>query len=84
MRAVYQKGDSRQLFLYWFQVRDESLSDEYALKRAEIANSVLHRRRDATFIRISVPFEGNEEKANAVADGFVRDFLPTIREFLPS
>jgi EpsI family protein len=84
VRAVYQKGDSKELFLYWFQVRGESLSEEYSLKVAEIANSVLYRRRDAAFIRVSVPFEGNEEKAAALGERFVTDFLPSIQEFLPS
>jgi EpsI family protein len=84
VRAVYQKGDSRELFLYWFQVRGRSLSEEYSLKVAEIANSVLYRRRDASFIRISVPFQGDEQKALAIGERFVSDFLPSIQDFLPS
>ena len=83
VRAVYQKGDSSELFMYWFQVRDKSISEEFSLKAAQIANSVLHRRRDASFIRISVPFQSDEKKAAAVAQQFVRDFFPTISAFLP-
>jgi EpsI family protein len=84
VRAVYQKGDYNELFLYWFQVKGKTLSDEYSLKLAEITNSVLYRRRDSAFIRVSVPFESDEQRANAVAERFVRDFVPVIREFLPS
>jgi EpsI family protein len=84
VRAVYQKGDSKELFLYWFQVRGESISQEYSLKVAEIANSVLYRRRDAAFIRISVPFETDERRAVAIGERFVSDFLPAIHTFLPS
>lgn len=84
VRAVYQKGESREMFLYWFQVRDHSLSDEYSLKAAEIANSFLHRRRDSTFVRISVSFELDEAKARAVGEQFIRDFHPVIRAFLPA
>lgn len=84
VRAVYQKGDSRELFLYWYQVRDKSLSEEVSLKVAEIANSALYGRRDASFIRISIPFQGDEEKAAAVGERFVSEFLPAIKEFLPS
>ena len=83
VRAVYQKGDSKQLFLYWYQVRGGSISDEYSLKMAEIANSVLYRRRDAAFIRVSVPFGENEQQAVALGERFVGDFYPTIRSFLP-
>jgi exosortase D (VPLPA-CTERM-specific) len=83
VQAVYQKGDSRQLFLYWFQVQDKTISDEYSLKIAEITNSIIKRRRDASFIRISIPFESDEQGAVATGERFVRDFMPPLREFLP-
>jgi exosortase D (VPLPA-CTERM-specific) len=83
VQAVYQKGDSKQLFLYWFQVQEKSISDEYSLKIAEITNSIINRRRDASFIRISVPFEADEQGAAATGERFSRDFMPAIREFLP-
>lgn len=84
VRAVYQKGDSSELFLYWFQVRDKSVSEEFSLKAEQIANSVLYRRRDASFIRISVPFQSDEQKAAAIGERFVSDFMPAIKSFLPS
>ncbi|MCM0083392.1 EpsI family protein [Geomonas sp. Red32] len=85
VRAVYQKGDDRELFLYWYQVGGATISEEYSLKAAEIANSLLHNRRDASFIRISVPFpaDGGESRAGEIAKEFVGDFLPQIRGFLP-
>lgn len=83
VRSVYQKGDSRELFLYWFQVRDRSISDEYSLKMAEIVNSALHRRRDASFIRVSVPVDLDLDQAVARGEQFIRDFEPLFREFLP-
>lgn len=83
VRAVYQKDTSSQLYLYWFQVKGTSLSDEYSLKLAEITNSLLHQRRDSAFIRISVPFTGDEGEAIATAERFVKDFYPAIKEVLP-
>ena len=83
VRAVYQKGDSKELFIYWFQVRDRSISDEYSLKMAEIVNSVLYRRRDESFIRISVPVDSNIEQATTRGEQFISDFAPLFREFLP-
>ena len=84
VRAVYQKGDSKEMFLYWFQVKGKTISEEYSLKAAEIMNSLLYRRRDSTFIRISVPFEAQEEQARAAGEQFIRDFYPVCKEFLPS
>lgn len=81
--AVYMKGDDRELFLYWFSVKGKTISDEYALKLDVILNSVLYRRRDSAFIRISVPFGGDEEAAYRDGVRFINDFYPYIEEFLP-
>jgi EpsI family protein len=83
VRSIYQKGGDKELFLYWFQVKGKSLSDEYSLKLAEITNSLLYRRADSAFIRISVPFETDQEKAVALGERFVKDFYPLLQEFLP-
>jgi hypothetical protein len=64
-------------------VRDRSISDEYSLKMAEIVNSVLYRRRDESFIRVSVPVDTDVEQATARGEKFIRDFEPLFREFLP-
>jgi EpsI family protein len=84
VQAVYSFGQSNELFLYWFQVRERSLTSEYILKLEEIRNSILHRRRDASFIRISVSFELDKGQALETATRFVREFYPVIREFLPA
>jgi EpsI family protein len=83
VRAMYQKGDNKELFIYWFQVRDHSISNEYSLKIAQILNSAFYSRRDASFIRISVPIESNIDQAAARGEQFIRDFEPIIREYLP-
>ncbi len=83
VQAVYQKGEGKELFIYWFQVREKTIDNEYSLKLTEIINSILFRRRDASFVRVSVPFEADESAALAVGERFVRDFYSSIREFLP-
>lgn len=83
VKAVYQKGDEKDLFIYWYEVNGRTISGEYSLKAAEIMNSVFNNRRDSAFIRVSVPFEANEEKAFATGVKFVRDFYPLVDEFLP-
>ncbi len=83
VQAVYQNGDAKELFLYWFQVRGESITNEYILKLSEIKNSILYSRRDSAFIRISVSFEDDLEAAVAVGERFIRDFYPEIASALP-
>lgn len=83
VEAVYQKGDDRELFVYWFQTGHKTLSDEYSLKAAEIWGSLFHRRRDAAFIRISVPSAGDSSVDMAVARHFIYAVYPALLEYLP-
>ena len=83
VQAVYQNGDVRELFLYWFQVRGESITNEYVLKFTEIKNSILSSRRDSAFIRFSVSFEDDLDAAVAVGERFIKDFYPEISAVLP-
>jgi EpsI family protein len=80
--AIYQKDDQRQLFLYWFQVRDQFLTNEYALKFSMAKNSFLSNRRDSSFIRISV-MAGDDGVVLSVGETFIKDFLPAIMDSLP-
>jgi EpsI family protein len=82
-KAVYQNGHSKELFLYWFQVKGKTLSNEYALKLAEVTNSIFHNRKDSAFIRVSIPFEDDLDKAVSLGERFVRDFYPSIETILP-
>jgi len=81
--AVYQKDQQKQLFLYWFQVRDEVLTNEYALKLAMIKNSLLVNRRDSAFIRLSLMVTKDESLALETGEQFMRDFIPLINTILP-
>lgn len=82
--ALYQKGGSNDMFLYWYKVKGANLSDEYSLKATQIINSILYRRRDASFIRVSVPYDGNEAAAIGGGTDFIKVFAPVINEFLPA
>lgn len=83
VQAVYQNGNARELFLYWFQVRGESITNEYVLKLTEIKNSILHNRRDSAFIRLSVSFEADLDRAVVIGERFVKAFYPEISAVLP-
>lgn len=83
VQAIYQKGENKELFLYWFAVKDKTLNDEYSLKIAEITNSMLYRRRDAAFVRISIPFDTDELGALESGERFIKDFFPVIQIYLP-
>jgi EpsI family protein len=83
VQAVYQNDEQKELFIYFFQVKGRILVDEYSLKLAEIANSILYNRRDSAFIRISVPYRDDQSAAAAVGEGFLSEIYPHIATALP-
>jgi EpsI family protein len=83
-QAVYAMGNKREVIYYWFSMRGRTMSDEFSLKLAEITGSMFHRRRDQSFMRISVQGDGALEAAEQQIEDFLRDFYPVIRDFLPN
>jgi EpsI family protein len=84
VRAVYAMGNNREVIYYWFSMRGRTMSDEFSLKFAEITGSMFHRRRDQSFMRISVQGDVGQEAAEKQIEDFLRDFYPVIRDFLPN
>lgn len=83
VQAIYQKGSQKELFIYYYLVKGEVLTNEYALKLAEIKNSILYKRRDSAFIRVSLPVEGSEYQAITVAESFTKMIHTHIQNVLP-
>ncbi|NVN97964.1 MAG: EpsI family protein [Geobacteraceae bacterium] len=83
VKASYMQGDRIENIFYWFQVRNSSLSSEFALKIAEFTGSMLHRRRDAAFIRVSFPAADGTTGSFEAGDRFIKEFYPVIRGFIP-
>lgn len=84
VKSVYRKGESREMFFYWFQMQGKTMTDEYSLKLAGIISSIVHGRKDAAFIRFSIPFEADEQEAATAGIRFIRDVYPLIRDFIPA
>jgi EpsI family protein len=83
VQSLYAKGGSQEFFVYWYQVKGEVLTSEYALKIAEIRNAMLHRRKDSAFIRISIPDAANIADPAALAGDFITRVFPHIQTVLP-
>lgn len=83
VKSVYAKGAMREVIYYWFDMHGKTMSDEYALKLAEITGSLFHNRRDQSFFRISAQTSDNVDATQKRIEDFLRDFYPVIRDFLP-
>lgn len=81
---VVQKGSDKQKFIYWFQNRGRIIASEYWEKIYSVLDAVFMRRRDGSFIRVTVTSNSqNEREMNARAEAFVQQVIFTLEEFLP-
>jgi len=83
VKSVYQKGSDKEIFAYWYRMKNTNITSEVALRMYRFLHAIRYGRNDAAFIRVSVPVRDNLESANQVAQGFMRDFLPLLSDYLP-
>jgi exosortase D (VPLPA-CTERM-specific) len=84
-RAVMQKVDQRQLAYYWFLQRGRVLTNAYQLKVFAFWDALTRQRTDGALVRLITPVYESEklEDAEARLQGFVRDIVPVLAEYIP-
>ncbi len=83
VEAVYQKDKDREIFIYWYKMKNVYITDEYILKLYMVLNSLKYRRNDAAFIRISSPVTTSIEDTERSIKRFMEDILPLFKDYLP-
>ncbi len=83
VESVYQKGDEKEVFYYWYKMKNVYITDEYVLKLYMILNSLRYSRNDAAFLRLSSPIVSNVEDTRKSIEDFMKDVLPLLQDYLP-
>lgn len=87
-RVIIQKGEQRQLVLYWYQGRGRVVASEYWSKIHLVADSIQQGRSDAALIRIVTPMQSAEpsaiEAAERQATQFAQAIFPILSRYIPS
>ncbi len=83
VRTVYAKDREEVIFYYWYQVRGQTFASDWLMKLAELRNALLYRRRDAAFIRLDMSGIPGV-KADVLAEDFIREAYPALKDYLPS
>lgn len=52
-RAIIQKGDQKQIVLYWFKQRDRNLTSEYLVKWYLLWDAFVRQRTDGALVRLA-------------------------------
>ncbi len=85
-RVIIQKGEDRQLVLYWYQGRGRIVANEYASKVFLIWDAATRHRSDGALVRVVspvLPTENDSELAERRAVGFTQELYPYLSRFLP-
>lgn len=84
-RAVIEKGNQKQIVLYWFKQRDRILTSEYLVKFYLFWDALLRARTDGALVRIaSLVGPGETEE---IVDQRMRQFVlamqPELNRYVP-
>ena len=84
-RALMEKRGTRQLTYYWFPQRGRILTNAYQLKLFAFWDALTMQRTDGALVRVMTPVYEFEELENAEKrlQGFVKEIVPTLEEYLP-
>jgi EpsI family protein len=83
---IVQKGEQKQLVLYWYQAHGRLVANEYIAKFYLIADSIRMSRSDAALVRIATPIVAGEGVAEAEkrALQFAHALMPNLSGFIPA
>jgi exosortase D (VPLPA-CTERM-specific) len=81
-RVVIQKGEQKQVVLYWFKQRNRLVTSEYLVKFFLLWDGVTMRRSDGALIRLVAAVEPGETEG--AADQRVMQMAAAVHPLLPA
>ena len=85
VKLVIQKGNQRQVVLYWFQSRGRFIHSEYMQKIYLVIDSIVRNGTDGSFIRLNTPIiNGDEIHTLEYMRSFSKLLIPILKEYIPS
>lgn len=84
-RYVIQKGEERQVALYWYEGRGRSVASEYWSKAFLVLDAARRNRTDGALVRVLSPVARGEDPAAADrrAVAFAGRVVPLLPRFVP-
>jgi EpsI family protein len=80
---VIQKGDDRQLVLYWYQIHGRVVAREVQAMETLAWTALTQRTSDEALVRINAPIVGSVGRTLAQETSFVQTAFPQLGRFLP-
>jgi EpsI family protein len=85
VRMVIQKGDRKQLVVYWYQTGKSYTANEYTQKAQLVWNALRYNRTDGSLFRVTAMLDNRSmEETYKLQEGFIKIIVPELRGYLPS
>lgn len=81
-RVVIQKGEQKQVVLYWFKQRNRLVTSEYLVKLFLLWDSLTVRRTDGALVRLVAAVQPGETEG--AADQRVKQLAAVVHPLLPA
>ena len=83
---IIEKNSTKQLVYYWFEERGRKIENEWWAKAYLLADAIFQNRTDGALVRLTTPiYPGEiEDDADKRLQGFIREFVPLLNQYLPS
>lgn len=82
-RAVVQKGDQRQVVLYWYQMRGQVVARDLEATARLAWGALSQRRTDEALVRVNAPVVGSLDDTLRREVAFVQRVFPLLDRHLP-
>lgn len=80
---IAQKGDTRELVLFWYQAYDKTRARTLTQKTAVFYNKLFLHKEDNAFVRITASINDKNDTI-AVLERFVENFYPEFMTYIKS
>jgi EpsI family protein len=80
---VIQKGNSKQLVIYWYQSHGRVIASEYSGKFYLVVDAIRLNRTDAAIARVVTPIIQDQQEAQQRAERFAEALMQQINSAIP-
>jgi len=80
---IADKGDQRELVVYWFQSYDKTNTDTFSQKVSSFVKRITRGSQGNAFVRITTPLDSQtREEAQKTIESFIRAFYPLFLKYI--
>ncbi|MCD4737207.1 MAG: EpsI family protein [Bacteroidales bacterium] len=82
---IVQRGQQKELVIYWFQSYDQANPDTLSQKISSLWGKIINNREDNAFVRITIPIgEKSISESQETIFKFIQDFYPVFLKYVKS